>query len=58
MKAAVTHSRGDEVLDMFMVELTCASQNIDGSETRRFVFPKEMVVLEGDKVSFTYFLEQ
>jgi len=57
-RAAVTHSRGGEVLDMFMVELTCASKNIDGSETRRIVFPKEITVLAGDKVSLTYYLEK
>ncbi len=58
MRTAVTHSRGDEVLDMFMVESTWASQNIDGSETRRFVFPKEITVLKDDEVSFTYYLEK
>ncbi len=58
MEAAITHWRDKRLLDAFMIEKPRITQNIDGTETCRMTFPKELTVEVDDVVHLTYFLEK
>jgi len=54
MKAVVTHQRDGDLLEEFTVDPIENILNDDGTETYVINFPKELTVLEGDDVKFTY----
>lgn len=55
MRAAISHWKGEYLVDAFMVEDREVTKNIDGSETCRMTFPCDIQVKDGNVIHITYF---
>ena len=58
MSAALTQHRDGCLIDAFMVRGVKFTENPDGSETCRMIFPRTISVQAGDAVKLSYYTSE